>query len=105
MKIRNIVIIWLSRIVLNLISPENKSLFRKLENFEKKKISTQLHREFNQIYIYIILYTGQSVLKRLRTGNDFTCMIKARASSRYVSLFLVSVPYGGHSAECRFGTM
>ena len=53
MKIRNIVIIWLSRIVLNLISPENKSLFRKLENLEKKKINTQLHREFNQIYIYI----------------------------------------------------
>ena len=70
MKIRNIVIIWLSRIVLNLISPENKSLFRKLENFEKKKISTQLHRECNQIclkenllskytnicYIYIYTY-------------------------------------------------
>ena len=55
MKIRNIVILWLSRIVLNLISPENKSLFRKLENLEKKKINTQLHREFNQIYIISIL--------------------------------------------------
>ena len=67
MKIRNIVIVWLSRVVLNLISPETKSLFRKLENFEKKKINIQLHREFNQIclkenllpkcsYIYIYMY-------------------------------------------------
>ena len=53
MKIRNFVIVWLSRIILNLVSPENKALFRKLENLEKKKIGTQLHCEFNQIYIYI----------------------------------------------------
>ena len=45
MNIRNIVIIWLSRIVLNLVSPENKTLFRKLENVEKIKIGTQLHSE------------------------------------------------------------
>ena len=37
MKIRNCVIIWLSRIVLNLVSHENKSKFRKLKNSEKKK--------------------------------------------------------------------
>ena len=55
MNIRNIVIIWLSRIVLNLVSPENKTLFRKLENVEKIKIGTQLHSEFNQIYIIHIL--------------------------------------------------
>ena len=53
MKIRNFVIVWLSRIILNLVSPENKALFRKLENLEKKKICTRLHCEFNQIYIYI----------------------------------------------------
>ena len=71
MKIRNIVILWLSRIVLNLISPENKSLFRKLENLEKKKINTQLHREFNQIclkenllpkYTNIYIYIKQSYI-------------------------------------------
>ena len=69
MKIRNFVIIWLSRIILNLVSPDNKLIFCKLENFEKKKISTQLHRELNQtflkenllpkftnIYIYICKY-------------------------------------------------
>ena len=49
MKIRTFVIFWLSRIILNLVSPENKAIFRKLENLEKKKIGTQLHCEFNQI--------------------------------------------------------
>ena len=53
MKIRNFVLFWLSRIILNLVSPENKAIFRKLENLEKKKIGTQLHCDFNQIYVYI----------------------------------------------------
>ena len=35
----------------NLVYPENKATFYKLEDFEKKKFSTQLHREFNQTYI------------------------------------------------------
>ena len=51
MKIRNCVIFWLSRIVLNLVSLENKSRFRKVENFEKNKINTEIHRDFNQIYL------------------------------------------------------
>ena len=36
MKIRNFISFWLLRIILNLVSPENKSTFPKLENFEKK---------------------------------------------------------------------
>ena len=48
MKIINFVIFWFFRIILNIVSPENKATFRKLENIEKKTISTQLHREFNK---------------------------------------------------------
>ena len=46
-KFGELFVVW--RIILNLVSPENKSLFRRLENFEKNKVSNQLHREFNQI--------------------------------------------------------
>ena len=46
------------QIIFNLVSPENKAAFRKLENFEKKKIITQLHREFNQIYIYRYIWAA-----------------------------------------------
>ena len=56
MEIISYVIFWPSKIIFNLVSLENKLTFRKLENFEKKKIRTHLHREFNQIYMdtYII---------------------------------------------------
>ena len=56
MMIRNFVIFWLSKIILNLVSPENKAIFRKLENLEKKKIGTQMNRELNQIYLYTYAY-------------------------------------------------
>ena len=47
-KITNCVVLWLSKIILNFVSLENKSTFRKLENFERKKNNVQLHRELNQ---------------------------------------------------------
>ena len=49
MKIRNCVVLWLSRIVFYLVSIEDKSRFHRNEEFEKKKLNTQLYREFNQI--------------------------------------------------------
>ena len=62
MKIRSFVIFWLSRIIFNSFSPENKATFRKLEDFEKKEISNQLHCKFNQIYICTYIYTYKQLM-------------------------------------------
>ena len=75
MKIRNFVIFWLFRIALNLVSLGNKATFHKLENFERKKISTELHREFIQIclkenllpkYTNIYLYILEKLARNVR---------------------------------------
>ena len=44
-------VIWISRLILKLISPCIKSDFRTLEKLEKKFILNKLHLEFNEICI------------------------------------------------------
>ena len=70
MKIRNFVIFWLSRIILNLVSPENKPTFRRLEYFEKKKISVQLYSEFNQMCLKENLLPNTYVCVSVNMSNQ-----------------------------------
>ena len=56
-KIGNYFIFWLSKIILNLVSPENKSTFCKLEKFKRRKSVPNYIANLTK-YIYIYLYTN-----------------------------------------------
>ena len=48
---RKCLVVWISRLILKLISPCIKNDFRTLEKLEKKFILNKLHLEFNEICI------------------------------------------------------
>ena len=50
---KKIITLWLSKIVLKCAANNVKISFRKLEATQKKLVSLEEHREFNQQYIYI----------------------------------------------------
>ena len=68
-NIKNIMVFWLSKCILNIITNEQRKLFRALENDKIKKVKAEQHIKFNEqcinndllpkftnIYIYIYIY-------------------------------------------------
>lgn len=55
-NIEEIITLWLSKIILKIVTPEILDHFRKIEKINEKLIENQLHLEFNKCYIYTYIY-------------------------------------------------